>query len=56
MSLAWAELVLSASLFGAGSLYDACRLPDALVPSLRARCSRIDLPGQVRAVLQPAET
>ncbi|MGV9354818.1 SMI1/KNR4 family protein [Streptomyces misionensis] len=44
MSLAWVELVLSESLFGTDSLYDACELPDALVPSLQARYSRVDLP------------
>jgi hypothetical protein len=44
MSLAWVELVLSESLFGADSLYDACELPDALVPSLHARYARVDLP------------
>ncbi|MGJ5749064.1 hypothetical protein FB563_6633 [Streptomyces puniciscabiei] len=44
MSLAWVELVLSESLLGADSLYDACELPDVLVPSLQARYSRIDLP------------
>ncbi|MGW7528000.1 hypothetical protein [Streptomyces sp. NPDC054783] len=36
--------MLSESPFGADSLYDACELPDALVPGLRARYSRIDLP------------
>ncbi|MFE8950033.1 SMI1/KNR4 family protein [Streptomyces sp. NPDC007856] len=47
MSLAWVELVLSESLFGAeaDSLYDACELPDALLPNLRARYARVDLPG-----------
>jgi hypothetical protein len=44
MSLAWVELVLSESLFGSESLYDACELPDALVPTLRARYDRVDLP------------
>ncbi|MGW1255754.1 SMI1/KNR4 family protein [Streptomyces sp. NPDC002513] len=44
MSPAWVELVLSESLFAVGSLYDACELPDALVPSLQARYARIDLP------------
>jgi cell wall assembly regulator SMI1 len=44
MSLAWVELVLSESLFGADSLYDACELPDALVPSLQARYSPVNLP------------
>jgi hypothetical protein len=40
------ELVLSESLFGAeaDSLYDACELPDALLPSLRHRYARVDLP------------
>ncbi|WP_037684457.1 hypothetical protein [Streptomyces griseus] len=44
MSLAWVELVLSESLFAVGSLYDACELPDALVPSLQAHYACIDLP------------
>ncbi|MFD7057303.1 SMI1/KNR4 family protein [Streptomyces mirabilis] len=44
MSLAWAELVLSESLFGADSHYDACELPDALVPSLHAHYARVGLP------------
>ncbi|MGW1910143.1 SMI1/KNR4 family protein [Streptomyces sp. NPDC002076] len=44
MSLAWVELVLSESLFGADSLYDACELPDALLPCLHARHARVDLP------------
>ncbi|MFF4121839.1 hypothetical protein ACFY0P_51930 [Streptomyces sp. NPDC001714] len=44
MSLAWVELVLSESLFAAGSLYDACELPDALVPGLQTHYARIDLP------------
>ncbi|MFG2364392.1 SMI1/KNR4 family protein [Streptomyces mirabilis] len=44
MSLAWVELVLSESLFGADSLYDACELPDTLVPNLQARYARVDLP------------
>jgi hypothetical protein len=44
MSLAWVELVLSESLFGAGSLYDACELPDTLMPNLHARYARVDLP------------
>ncbi|WP_405842215.1 SMI1/KNR4 family protein [Streptomyces sp. NBC_01518] len=44
MSLAWVELVLSESLFGTDSLYDACELPNALLPSLHARHARVDLP------------
>ncbi|MFD7477803.1 hypothetical protein ACFV8Z_38270 [Streptomyces sp. NPDC059837] len=44
MSLAWVELVLSESLFGADSLYDACELPDALVPDLHAHYARVGLP------------
>ncbi|MET7729008.1 SMI1/KNR4 family protein [Streptomyces mirabilis] len=44
MSLAWVELVLSESLFGADSLYDACELPDALVPDLHARYAQVSLP------------
>ncbi|MDN3029598.1 SMI1/KNR4 family protein [Streptomyces sp. S.PB5] len=44
MSLAWVELVLSESLLGADSLYDACELPHVLVPSLHARYTRVDLP------------
>ncbi|MDV9172853.1 SMI1/KNR4 family protein [Streptomyces sp. W16] len=44
MSLAWVELVLSESLFGTDSLYDACELPEALVPSLHARYAQVDLP------------
>ncbi|MFJ5220785.1 SMI1/KNR4 family protein [Streptomyces sp. NPDC088354] len=44
MSLAWVELVLSESLFGAASFYDACELPDALVPTLHTRYARVDLP------------
>ncbi|MFB7245544.1 hypothetical protein CW362_09170 [Streptomyces populi] len=44
MSLAWVELVLSESLFGTGSRYDACELPDALMPNLHARYTRVGLP------------
>ncbi|WP_262060877.1 SMI1/KNR4 family protein [Streptomyces sp. STR69] len=44
LSVAWVELVLSESLLGAGSLYDACELPDGLLPDLRARYTRVDLP------------
>ncbi|MFD9003020.1 SMI1/KNR4 family protein [Streptomyces sp. NPDC059582] len=44
MSLAWAELVLSESLFGADSHYDACELPDTLTPRLDARYVRVALP------------
>jgi hypothetical protein len=44
MSLAWVELVLSESLFASASLYDACELPDPLVPDLQARYARVDLP------------
>lgn len=46
MSLAWVELVLSESLFGADNhnLYDACELPDTLMPNLQARYVRVDLP------------
>ncbi|MEV6992758.1 hypothetical protein AB0N87_26740 [Streptomyces sp. NPDC093228] len=37
--LAWVELVLSESLFGADDLglYDTCELPDSLLPSLHER-------------------
>ncbi|GGT00035.1 SMI1/KNR4 family protein [Streptomyces chromofuscus] len=45
MSLAWVELVLSESLFGTDSHYDACELPDTLLPNLHARYSRIELPS-----------
>ncbi|MGW2281075.1 SMI1/KNR4 family protein [Streptomyces sp. NPDC001770] len=46
MSLAWVELVLSESLFGADDirLYDACELPDTLLPGLHERYARVDLP------------
>ncbi len=44
MSTAWVELVLSESLLGADSHYDACELPDALMPDLHAGYSRVDLP------------
>ncbi|GAA5023385.1 hypothetical protein GCM10025734_80420 [Kitasatospora paranensis] len=44
MSLAWVELVLSESLFEAGSRYDACELPQALLPGLRTHYTRVDLP------------
>ncbi|MFD6422263.1 SMI1/KNR4 family protein [Streptomyces sp. NPDC060198] len=46
MSLAWVELVLSESLFGADHLrlYDACELPNALLPRLHERYARVDLP------------
>jgi hypothetical protein len=44
MSLAWVEMVLSESLFGHDTLYDACELPDALVPRLHARYARVELP------------
>ncbi|GAA1094067.1 SMI1/KNR4 family protein [Kitasatospora arboriphila] len=44
MSLAWVELVLSESLFAAGSTYDACELPDTLLPRLYAGYTRLDLP------------
>ncbi|MFF3689635.1 SMI1/KNR4 family protein [Streptomyces sp. NPDC002187] len=44
MSLAWVELVLSESLFAADNLYDACELPDALMPDLHARYARVGLP------------
>ncbi|MFF4565657.1 hypothetical protein [Streptomyces sp. NPDC001435] len=44
MSLAWVEMVLSESLFGDDTLYDACELPDALVPRLHARYARVELP------------
>ncbi|SEL81463.1 hypothetical protein [Streptacidiphilus jiangxiensis] len=46
MSLAWVELVLGESLFGADrlSLYDACELPDTLLPNLRTGYARVDLP------------
>lgn len=46
MSLAWVELVLSESLFGADHLhlYDACELPEALLPRLHGRYARVDLP------------
>lgn len=44
MSVAWVELVLSESLLGLGSLYDACELPGTLLPDLWARYTRVDLP------------
>lgn len=44
MTLAWVELVLSESLFAADNLYDACELPDALMPDLHARYARVGLP------------
>ncbi|WP_377273361.1 SMI1/KNR4 family protein [Peterkaempfera sp. SMS 1(5)a] len=44
MSLAWVELALSESLFASDSHYDACELPDALLPGLHARYARVDLP------------
>ncbi len=44
MSVAWVELVLSETLFAADNLYDACELPDALMPDLDARHARVDLP------------
>lgn len=47
MSTAWVELVLSESLFagdGADGLYDACELPDALLPTLQRQYTRVDLP------------
>ncbi|MFF9328071.1 SMI1/KNR4 family protein [Streptomyces sp. NPDC014776] len=43
-SQAWVELVLSESLFAADSLYDACELPDASLPRLHARYTRVGLP------------
>lgn len=44
MSLAWVELVLSESLVASDSHYDACELPDPLLPTLHACYSRVDLP------------
>ncbi|MFC1406777.1 MULTISPECIES: hypothetical protein [Streptacidiphilus] len=47
MSTAWVELVLSESMFagdGPDALYDACELPDALLPTLQQRYTRVDLP------------
>lgn len=44
MSLAWVELVLGESLLASDGHYDACELPDALLPTLRARYSRVELP------------
>ncbi|WP_431965204.1 SMI1/KNR4 family protein [Actinacidiphila sp. bgisy160] len=44
MSVAWVELVLSESLLGVGSLYDACELPETLLPDLEAHYTRVDLP------------
>ncbi|MGW1093352.1 SMI1/KNR4 family protein [Streptomyces sp. NPDC002596] len=44
MSVAWVELVLSESLFAPGRLYDACELPNTLLPSLQAHYARVDLP------------
>jgi hypothetical protein len=46
MSLAWVELVLSESLFAADDLrlYDACELPDTLLPRLHEGYARVDLP------------
>ncbi|MFJ7948940.1 SMI1/KNR4 family protein [Streptomyces sp. NPDC096354] len=47
MSLAWVELVLSESLFAADNLYDACELPDTLMPDLHARYARVGLPDHL---------
>ncbi|MFG2948005.1 SMI1/KNR4 family protein [Streptomyces adustus] len=44
MSTAWVELVLSESLLGAGTCYDACELPEALLPNLYDRYARVPLP------------
>ncbi|MEU1088243.1 SMI1/KNR4 family protein [Streptomyces sp. NPDC005892] len=46
MSLAWVELALSESLFGADDhrLYDACELPDASLLRLHERYARVELP------------
>ena len=47
MSTAWVELVLSESMFagdGSDALYDACELPDALLPTLQQRYTAVDLP------------
>ncbi|MFF8841417.1 SMI1/KNR4 family protein [Streptomyces sp. NPDC015127] len=44
MSLAWVELVLSETLPASGHRYDACELPDELLPVLEAGYARVDLP------------
>lgn len=44
VSLAWVELVLSESLFAEDGLYDACELPDALMPDFHFRYDRVGLP------------
>ncbi|MFD7879347.1 SMI1/KNR4 family protein [Streptomyces sp. NPDC059766] len=44
MSTAWVELVLSESLLAPGTLYDACELPETLLPNLYDRYTRVPLP------------
>ncbi|MER7938154.1 MULTISPECIES: hypothetical protein [unclassified Streptomyces] len=44
VSLARVELVLSESLFAEDGLYDACELPDALMPDVHSRYDRVGLP------------
>lgn len=44
MSTAWVELVLSETLLSSGRRYDACELPDALLPALECEYARVDLP------------
>ncbi|MFJ8045440.1 SMI1/KNR4 family protein [Kitasatospora sp. NPDC096147] len=43
-SVAWVELVLSEFLFGSNGHYDACELPDPLLPALHSGYLRVDLP------------
>lgn len=47
MSTAWVELVLSESMFagdGPAALYDACELPETLLPTLQRQYRRVDFP------------
>ncbi|MFI1097786.1 SMI1/KNR4 family protein [Streptomyces sp. NPDC020917] len=44
MSLAWVELVLSETLLSPGPHYDACELPEALLPRLHDRYAPVPLP------------
>ncbi|NWF29455.1 SMI1/KNR4 family protein [Streptomyces sp. PKU-EA00015] len=44
MSTAWVELVLTETLLASAHRYDACELPDDLLPVLEAEYRRVDLP------------
>ncbi|MEV4330972.1 SMI1/KNR4 family protein [Streptomyces sp. NPDC049597] len=44
MSTAWVELVLTETLLASAHRYDACELPDDLLPALEAGYTRVDLP------------